>query len=219
MTSTYTLTIPGYQPVTGDLVTVAPPPPPPPPMPLLARLKHDKERSPMPARDFGATNIIPEPFRAKPGQTIPVKNYPALISLLMALNPSYTEARARDLLGEGLCWCNSQWGVMTDSVITGGAVLEVEKIEAGRVYFKSILISGPIPTAEYVLSHHLSTLAVSVKKDRTPVMMTRPNGYGTRSQVRMFIVRKTVEPLWFPAADVQILPSGWEPPSPVWLPS
>lgn len=192
--------------------------------PILARLKHDIERTPRWSRNFGTAEIIPEPFRAYPGQTIPVKNYADLVYLLYDLNPSYLPSRVEALLDTGLCWCNPAWGVMTDSVITGGAVLEVEKIDAGRVYFRSILISDPIPSAEYVLSHHLSTIATSVHRDGRPCIMTRPNGCrnpdGTpeRSQVRMFIVRANPEPLWFLAEDVQILEPGFEPPSAVWMP-
>jgi hypothetical protein len=192
--------------------------------PLLARLKHDCERTSPPARSWGDLQIIPQPFRAQPGQTIPVKNYPGLFDLLCALNPSYTRDRARQLLDPGLCWCNAQWGVMTDSIITGGAVLEVEQIENSRVYFRSILISNPVPSAEYVLSHHLSTIATSVKRDGTPRILTRPNGYrnadgsAKRSPVRMFIVRSQPEPLWFPAEDVQLLPPGFEPPDVLWMP-
>lgn len=186
------------------------------PVKLLARLKHDIERNPRPARNFGSLIIIPQPFRASPDQQVPVKNYPALIDLLCELNPTYTRERALQLLGTGLCWCNGQWGVFSAAIITGGAVLEVERIEGGRVYFKSILISDPAPSAEYVLANHLSAIATSVHTDGTPGVMTRPNGNGTRSQVRMFIVRKTVEPLWFPAGDVQLL--DFDPPSPVWVP-
>jgi hypothetical protein len=63
-----------------------------------------------------------------------------------------------------------------------------------------------------------------VKSDRTPRILTRPNGYrlpdGTaaRSPVRMFIVRAKPEPLWFYASDVQILPDGFEPPDVLWRP-
>jgi hypothetical protein len=191
------------------------------PAPVLCRLKHDVERSPMTDRSWGTLDIIPQPFRSYPGQTV---NCGKLFDLLCELNPSYTRERVTDLLGTGLCWCNAQWGVMTDSIITGGAVLEVERIEAGRVYFKSILVSDPAPTAEYVLSHHLSAIATSVKRDGTPRILTRPNGYrnpdGTaaRSPVRMFIVRSKPEPLWFAAADVQILPPGVDPANdPLWM--
>lgn len=178
----------------------------------LCRILHDCERAHPEARNW-VTDLIPEPFRASPSQTIPIKNYPALLSLHYTLNPTYTHERADDILGPGLCFCNQNWGVENDAIITGGAVLEVLGVEAGRVYVNSILISDPIPTAEYVLAHHLSFLAVSVHKDLRVGYMTRPDGGpdGHRSKVRMFVVRKTVEPLWFPAEDVQLLPPGQEP--------
>lgn len=184
----------------------------PSPVQMLCRLLHDAERTHPEARNW-VTDLIPEPFRARPSQTIPIKNYGALLNLLADLNPGYTQARADDILGPGLVFCNQTWGVENDAIITGGAVLEVLKIESGRVYVNSILISDPIPTRDYVLAHHLSYLAVSVHRDLSVGYMTRPDGQpnGHRSKVRMFVVRKTVEPLWFAADDVMILPAGFEP--------
>jgi len=194
----------------------------------LYRIPHDCEldangkfvlgkRDGVPQREF-PTDPIPEPFRASPDQTIPVKNYLELLDLLCELNPEYTRERALQLLGTGLCWCNNTDGIFSAAIITGGAMLEKEYTENGKVYFKSILISDPVPTADYVLANHLSTIATSVHKDGRIGIMTRPNGYGSRSPVRMFIVRKTIEPLWFPEDELHKLPDDFDPLSPIWLP-
>ena len=192
----------------------------------LWRIPHDCERDAAgnfvlgkrdgkPAREF-PTDPIPEPFRAWPDQTIPVKNYPTLFNLLCELNPGYTRVRALELLGTGLCWCNNTWGVFSAAIITGGAVLEEDHVENGRVYFKSINILEPIPGTQYVLDNHLSTIATSVHRDGRVGFMTRPNGYGSRSQIRMFIVSKL--PLWLPEVELHKLPLGFEPLSTVWMP-
>jgi len=191
-----------------------------PPVKLLARLKHDIERNPRPDRNF-ATDPIPQPFRAEPSQTIPVKNHPALIDLLCELNLLYTRERAEQWLGPGLCYTNQTWGVFHAPVITGGAVLEVLKIEESRVYFKSILISDPVPTVQQVLDNHLSHIGTSVHMDGRPGIMTRPDGRykGSRSPFRMFIVREISEDLSFPVNDVQLLPPGVDPSdNPLWMP-
>jgi len=194
----------------------------------LWRIPHDCERDAAgnfvlgkrdgkPAREF-PTDPIPEPFWAFPDQTVPVKNYPVLLDLLHDLNPTYTRERMLQLLGTGLCWCNNTWGVFSKAIITGGAVLEAERVEGGRVYFKSILISDPVPSAQEVLDNHLSTIAVSVHVDGRVGIMTRPNGYGGRSPIRMYIVRKTIEPLWMWERQLHRLPDGVDPSDPTWLP-
>lgn len=200
----------------------------PPVTRLLFRLPHDEERDAngdYTGRRDGTIRgssdyIIPEPFRAQPDQTIPVKNYSRLLDLLCELNPTFTRDRAMDLLGTGLCWCNGSWGVFSAAIITGGAVLEAERVEGGKVYFKSILISDPTPTKDYVLANHLSAIATSVNGSEVNIL-TRPDGRGfqTRSPVRMFIIRKTIEPLWMYERQLHQLPPGFEPDSPVWMPS
>lgn len=202
----------------------------PPPV-RLCRIPHDIERDERGKFVLGKrdgkprekpagiiTNVIPEPFRSWPDQTIPVKNYPALLSLHYALNPEYTRLRADQLLGTGLCWCNGTWGVYSAAIITGGNVLEVERVEGGRVYFKSILISDPAPTLQKVYDDHLYQIGTSINALSGDLAeMTRPNGYGTRSKVRMLVVREKPEPLWLPEDEIHLLPAGFEPPSAVWL--
>lgn len=76
---------------------------------LLYRIPHDMERDSRgkfvlgkrdgtPSRYF-PTNPIPEPYWAYPDQTVPVKNFPRLVSMIEELNPEYTRDRALQLLG------------------------------------------------------------------------------------------------------------------------
>jgi hypothetical protein len=201
----------------------------PPPAVRLFRIPHDCERDANHKFVYGKrdgsssfrtfkTDPIPQPYRAWPDQTIPVKRYPALLNLLWELNPEYTYEKAMAHLNDALCWCNGVWGIFSAAIITAGAVLEAERVEGNRVYFKSILVSGPTPTAEYVLNNHLSALATSVHQDGRPGFMTRANGYGTRSKVRMFIVREKPEPLWIPKDELHELPAGFNPPDELWKP-
>lgn len=201
---------------------------------LLYRIPHDIERTSPGSDASGAytgrqdgrvrdnnTNsvAIPEPFRANPDSTIPVKNYPIMIDLLCQLNPSFTRSRAEDLLGTGLCWCNREWGVFHAPIITGGAILEAEKVEDGKVYFKSIVIDEYIPTLPEVLSNHLSAIATSVNRSGEPNILMRESGTIGDSPVRMFIVStKDKSPLWFYENSLHKLPAGFEPPSPIWMP-
>ena len=168
-------------------------------------------------RDF-IISPIPAPFRVQPEQVVPIKNDPKLIDLLCALNPDFTRERVTFFLDVGLIWCNTQWGVFHTPLVTGGAVLEAERVEGGRVYFKSIRLGDPVPTAAEVLKQHMSYIATSVHRDGRVQIMTRANGSSGRSPVRMFMVRKTVEPLWLPENELHRLPQGFEPPSAIWMP-
>lgn len=197
---------------------------------ILFRVPHDIERDAngkfvlgkrdgKPRQIEGLSDVFPEPFRANPDQTIPVKNYPALLNLHYQLNPEYTKERADQLLGVGLAWCNQQWGVYSAAIITGGNVLEAIKVENGKVYFKSILISGAIPSYQDVVNNHLYQIGTSINVNSGDIAeMTRPNGNGTRSKVHMLIVRKTVEDLWMYENELHRLPDGFEPPNAIWLP-
>lgn len=225
--SNFVLSIEGHHPYTGVMEVQLPPP-----SGIYGRIPHDIERDEKGKFVLGkrdgkprskppgiVTNIIPEPFRAWDDQTINVKKYPALLNLHYALNKEYTKLRADLLLGTGLCWCNTQWGVYSAAIITGGNVLKILERKDGKVYFDSILISDPAPTLKYVMDNHLYQIGTSINvQSRDLGLMMRSNGYGTKSQVKMLIVRQTKEPLWMWEDELHILPAGFVPPSPLWLP-
>lgn len=207
MTS-FTLSIQGQTPITGELQLETSLPPRP-----LWYVPHDLMRRDVTVDDFRYVagligrvrqNVIeekkplPEVYRMDPEHSIALNE--DFRDLLCAINPDISREKALGLLAMGLAWCNANEYVFDQPRVCGGATLEESYRDGNKVYIKSILTSQPVPTAEQVMASHCWYWATSVKPDGSINVITRLGPDGYYHWVRMFIV--TDEPVYINADEL-----------------
>lgn len=181
-------------------------------------------------RDSGQT--LPEVYRLLPDQTTALSCN--LIKLWRDLNPFLSLETFGTILGNSFAFTNNTgWpgrrNCLTNKdmtaqdptfhapLICGGAVLKGSAM-GDRLFIQNLSNREVVPPASYVMARPwLWFYAVQVAPSGN---ITYINKMGTDGRLHPVIVPfVTAQPVWLPLAWLDKLPSGFIPPSPMWLPS
>jgi hypothetical protein len=158
---------------------------------------------------------MPEVYRFNPGHSTRIIE--PFLDLLCDLNPMLSREKTMVLLGTGVAWCNTNWGVFDQPRLCGGAVVEGINDGNGKIWIKTMSVQRPAPTAQFVLDNFLSYIATEVKPDGRINLIQKIGIDGARHPARMIML--TSQAIYAPADEVLKLPPGFIPPSPHWVPS
>ncbi len=181
-------------------------------------------------------NKTPEPevYRLDPGHST-LLNCSAQ-RMWRWLNPELNDKRWSSLGAGGLGWCNGtgftdgRYNCITGENINGkflafdqpracGGAVFLAKIVGSMVEFLSMLTSDPILPASTVLGRkEFWYYGVSINPRGEINYITRPSGEDSNgANVKVRIPFLTAKKVYLPKDEVHILPSGFIPPSSLWM--
>lgn len=189
-----------------------------------------------PLRDTVVNNSVgmPEVYRLYPGQQTSISC--DWLKLWRNINPELSDEKFCTLLGNGYAFTNKTGfpgrrncilGTNLDQkdpafhelLVCGGAVLKVLREDSEYFYIDSLLTSGPIPDADKLINEltWLWFYGVTITPTKRNFYMVK-NGYdGLPKKIRVPFL--TELPVFAPKDWFHVLPEGFIPPSPLWLPS
>jgi len=180
-------------------------------------------RGPVRAAVTVSGNPRPEVYRLQPDQTTPIDE--AHQWLWRNINLELSPDKFCTLFGNTLAWTNNtgfpghrNYILNKDMdkelprfhapLANGGQIVEGEERE-GKVYIKSLLMSDPTPTADYVMSNHLWSYGTSVNTQGEINIIARLGRDGQYKNVRVLFMTKY--PVWLPAVELHKLAPGEMP--------
>lgn len=179
---------------------------------------------------------MPEVFRYAPDQVTPLSC--EWIKLWYALNPELTVKSFCTLLDNHLAFTNNtgwpgRYNCLTGTLATGsnpyqpptfhagilcgGAIVKMTRMVNTELYFESMPVDGPVPTAQWVLDRpYLWFYGTTIIPSGKVNYMVRLGKDGAMKRVRIPII--TRYPPHVPASWLDELPQDFIPPEANWLP-
>lgn len=174
-----------------------------------------------PVRDdvFQYGLALPEVYRFRPDHVVPL--YDDCMWLWRRLNPEFSDDKFCAWLGNALFMTNKTGFPGRRNIIlrkdldkkfpsfdaarmTGGATMEVTRIEGSKVFLKSMIVGRPLPTVEQVRNDQtLWFWGTSVNRRGEVNIMTKLGIDGNRHGCRVPFF--TAREIWLPASELHFV--------------